>query len=95
MALQNVSELLSFAVTVVWASPEDFVYPVLVSAVAVAVSACCFAAFVRKRRGHLLHVSKCMRREKYAPLPQAEPQPSDVEAQRRSDAREVAQSDDC
>ncbi|EKG13948.1 Ferroporti-1 [Macrophomina phaseolina MS6] len=72
MALQNVSELISFATTIIWARPEDFEYPVLVSAAAVGISACCFAAFVRKRRGHLLHASKCMKREKYVPLPQTE-----------------------
>lgn len=79
MALQNVSELISFATTIIWARPEEFEYPVLVSAGAVGISACCFAAFVRKRRGHLLHASKCMKREKYAPLPQTEAQSSVVE----------------
>lgn len=81
MALQNVSELISFATTIIWARPEQFEFPVLVSAGAVAVSACCFAAFVRERRGHLLHTSKCLKREKYAPLPQGEAQLGDVEAQ--------------
>ncbi|KAF2091188.1 hypothetical protein K490DRAFT_1937, partial [Saccharata proteae CBS 121410] len=59
LALQNAFELLSFASTAVFARPDQFMYPVLISGGAVAVAACCFAAFVRKRRGHLLHASKC------------------------------------
>lgn len=62
MSLQNVFELLSFATTVVFWRPEDFVVPVYISAGAVGVSAACFAGYVRKRRGHLLHTDKCLKR---------------------------------
>jgi iron-regulated transporter 1 len=61
-SLQNFFELLSFATTMVFARPEQFKYPVYISAGAIATSAACFAAFVRQKRGHLLHGSKCFGR---------------------------------
>lgn len=76
MALQNFFELLSFGTTVVFSRPEDFKYPVVISSVAVTVSACVFAAFVRKRRGHLFHASQCMTGEKYQMLSHDEPVPT-------------------
>ncbi|KAJ6184713.1 hypothetical protein N7519_006014 [Penicillium mononematosum] len=60
MALQNVFEMLSFASTIAFPLPAQFVYPVMISFGAVAVAAVCFAAYVRKERGHLLHRSRCM-----------------------------------
>lgn len=60
MALQNIFEMLSFTSTIVFSRPEQFEYPVLISSGAVAVAAVCFATYVRKERGHLLHRSKCM-----------------------------------
>jgi iron-regulated transporter 1 len=62
MSLQNVFELLSFATTMVWYRPEDFRVPIYISAGAIATSAACFAGFVRKRRGHLLHTDRCLKR---------------------------------
>lgn len=61
MSLQNVFELLSFATTMVFWRPEDFVVPVYISVAAVGVSAACFAGYVRKQRGHLVHTEKCLR----------------------------------
>lgn len=60
IALQNFFELLSFAATVVFAEPREFVFPVLLSYGAVVCAAACFAGFVRRERGHLLHTSKCL-----------------------------------
>ncbi|KAJ5636060.1 uncharacterized protein N7484_009373 [Penicillium longicatenatum] len=60
MGLQNIFEMLSFASTIVWSSPAQFQYPVMISAGAVSIAAACFAAYVRKERGHLLHRSKCL-----------------------------------
>ncbi|KAL5117258.1 hypothetical protein ACEQ8H_004817 [Pleosporales sp. CAS-2024a] len=62
MSLQNVFEVLSFATTMVWYRPEDFKFPIYISAGAIATSAACFAGFVRKRRGHLLHTDRCLKR---------------------------------
>ncbi|KAH3907319.1 hypothetical protein HBH56_193180 [Parastagonospora nodorum] len=76
MSLQNVFELLSFATTMVWYRPEDFQVPIFISAGAIATSAACFAGFVRKRRGHLLHTDRCVKRfgkkAKYRVLPTIE-----------------------
>ncbi|KAF2450566.1 hypothetical protein P171DRAFT_377693 [Karstenula rhodostoma CBS 690.94] len=70
-SLQNLFELCSFATTMVWARPEQFRFPVWVSGGVLAVSAACFAAFVRAKRGHLLHTSRCLRKRggRYKALP--------------------------
>ena len=60
MALQNVFEMLSFASTIAFPLPGQFRYPVLISFGAMAIATICFAAYVRKERGHLLHRSRCM-----------------------------------
>ncbi|KAI9371836.1 Ferroporti-1 [Aspergillus egyptiacus] len=60
MALQSVFEMISFATTIVFSDPDQFKYPVYISYGAIAVAAVCFAAYVRRERGHLLHTSKCM-----------------------------------
>lgn len=61
-AFQNTFEMLSFASTIVFARPEQFKYPATISAAAVAVAGVLYAAFVRMRRGHLVHLSNCMDR---------------------------------
>ncbi|KAF2430033.1 hypothetical protein EJ08DRAFT_679530 [Tothia fuscella] len=73
MALQNLFELLSFSSTVVFPRPQQFRYPVFISFGAVVTTAACFAGFVRQKRGHLFHASKCMKsRDKYHPVTQIE-----------------------
>ncbi|QIX02066.1 hypothetical protein AMS68_007583 [Peltaster fructicola] len=54
-AIQNVFEMLSFVATIIWAKPSDFKWPGAISTVAVLAAAILYAAFVRQRRGHLLH----------------------------------------
>jgi iron-regulated transporter 1 len=79
-SLQNLFELCSFATTMVWARPGQFRFPVWVSGGVVCVSAACFAAFVRGKRGHLLHTSRCLEKRsgKYRVLPTIEEE-SEVE----------------
>ncbi|KAF2864853.1 iron transporter [Massariosphaeria phaeospora] len=76
VALQNLFELMSFATTMVFYRPEDFKYAVYISVGAVTISAACFAGFVRQRRGHLLHTSKCLKKRQpkagYQVLPTVE-----------------------
>ncbi|KAF1954645.1 hypothetical protein CC80DRAFT_493767 [Byssothecium circinans] len=74
-SLQSFFELLSFTSTMIFAKPEQFKYPVYISTGAIAVSAACFAGFVRQKRGHLLHTSKCLERKvkgRYEVLPTIE-----------------------
>ncbi|KAI7211035.1 putative Ferriportin iron efflux transporter [Hortaea werneckii] len=59
-ALQNAFEMLAFLSTIVFPRPEQFKYPAAISASAVATACVLYAIFVRARRGHLLHLSKCM-----------------------------------
>ncbi|TKA71732.1 hypothetical protein B0A55_08537 [Friedmanniomyces simplex] len=61
-ALQNTFELLSFASTIVFSRPAQFKYPATISAAAVGLAGVLYAAFVRKRRGHLVHLSSCLDR---------------------------------
>ena len=67
VSLQNLFELGSYATTVGFSRPNQFRYPALMSAVAVQVAAMLFALFVRQRRGHLLHVSNCVKKQKRQP----------------------------
>jgi len=60
MALQSMFEMISFATTIVFEDPNQFKYPVYISYGAIGVAAVCFAAYVRRERGHLIHTSKCM-----------------------------------
>ncbi|KAF1943582.1 hypothetical protein EJ02DRAFT_400336 [Clathrospora elynae] len=62
MSLQNIFEVLSFATTMIFSRPAEFKIPIYISAGAVAASAACFAGFVRQKRGHLLHMDKCLKR---------------------------------
>jgi iron-regulated transporter 1 len=59
---QNIFEMLAFLSTVIFPQPEQFKIPAAISAGAVASAALLFAYFVRKRRGHLLHASRCLKR---------------------------------
>lgn len=79
-ALQNFFELISFAVTMIFHRPDQFGIAVFISVGALALSASCFAAFVRKKRGHLLHTSRCFKREgkpRYTVLPTIEEEVED------------------
>ncbi|KAL1634237.1 hypothetical protein SLS58_010781 [Diplodia intermedia] len=57
---QSAFELCSYASTVVFSRPDQFQWPVLLSCVAVFSAGGLYASFVRMRRGHLLHFSKCI-----------------------------------
>jgi iron-regulated transporter 1 len=60
-SLQNFFELCTFATTIMWAKPEQFKYPSLISLVATWAAAALYAKFVRDRRGHLLHLPPCLK----------------------------------
>ncbi|KAL7923517.1 Ferroporti-1 [Trichoderma austrokoningii] len=55
-AWQSAFELLAYASTIVFSRPEQFKWPSLISAIAVALASSAYAAFVYIRRGHLLHL---------------------------------------
>ncbi|OQN95430.1 hypothetical protein B0A48_18487 [Cryoendolithus antarcticus] len=55
-AFQNGFELLSYALTIALPRPDQFKYPTLVSVVAVFCSGGMYAYYLRKRRGHLVHL---------------------------------------
>jgi len=57
-------ELFSYASTIVFARPDQFRYPVLMSALAVLAAGGLYAEFVRRRRGHLLHCPSCVSKER-------------------------------
>lgn len=54
-AFQNLFEVLAYATTIVWARPDQFRWPVVVSVAAVFTASALYTAFVRQRRGHLFH----------------------------------------
>ncbi|AEO66491.1 uncharacterized protein THITE_128637 [Thermothielavioides terrestris NRRL 8126] len=59
-SLQNVFDMLSWAMTIIWSDPNSFQWPVLVSCVAVYVAGGLYASFLRRRRGHLIHAPSCL-----------------------------------
>jgi len=61
-SMQNLFELCAYASTIVFARPEQFRYPVLMSAVATIIAGGLYAEFVRRKRGHLTHLSRCLER---------------------------------
>jgi iron-regulated transporter 1 len=61
-AFQNIFEMLSFASTIAFSRPDQFKIPATISAGAVTTAGILYAAFVRSRRGHLVHLSRCMER---------------------------------
>lgn len=76
-SLQNAFEMCSFVATAIFYRPEQFRWPLLSSYAAVLTAAILYSAFVRSRRGHLLHLSDCIhtkrrqlpRRSEYSSLP--------------------------
>ena len=64
-SFQNAFELLSYVSTIIWSHPNQFRYPVLLSVVAVHVAAFLFGKFLRRRRGHLVHVPICIKRNNF------------------------------
>ncbi|KAK0648363.1 Ferroporti-1 [Cercophora newfieldiana] len=61
-SFQNLFEMFSYITTVVFSRPEDFRWPAVISIGAVYMAGALYAAFVRKRRGHLFHAppSACL-----------------------------------
>ena len=49
-------DVLQYMSTIIFSKPQMFKFPVLMSCVSVAVALCVYASFVRKRRGHLVHI---------------------------------------
>jgi iron-regulated transporter 1 len=65
VGLQNFFELISFASTIVFPNASQFRYPVVISLGAVLLADICYAGYVRHERGHLIHLSSCMKEEGY------------------------------
>jgi len=49
------------ASTIVFSKPAEFKYPASISAGAMITAGVLYAVFVRQRRGHLVHLSDCMK----------------------------------
>ncbi|KAG9252817.1 Ferroporti-1 [Emericellopsis atlantica] len=69
-AFQNLAEMTSYALTIAFSRPDQFQWPILPSIAAVYVSGGLYTWFVRKRRGHLLHLS-CIMGEKGSSRPES------------------------
>ncbi|KAF2722816.1 putative Ferriportin iron efflux transporter [Polychaeton citri CBS 116435] len=68
-AFQNIFEMMAFTSTAIFSKPEQFKYPATISTCAVALSSALYAAFVRARRGHLVHLSRCIERPRKSSRP--------------------------
>ncbi|EXJ67270.1 uncharacterized protein A1O5_09283 [Cladophialophora psammophila CBS 110553] len=67
-SLQNIFELCAYASTIIFPQPSNFKWPATVSVAAVYTAGALYASFVRRRRGHLVHVSKCLEGRKHSNL---------------------------
>lgn len=56
-AFNNAFEILSYVATMVFSRPDQFRWPTLFSVTGIAFAWALQAAFVRRRRGHLLHLN--------------------------------------
>ena len=65
-SFQSLFELISYATTIIYSQPDQFTYAVVISVGAVYLAGGLYAAFVRRRRGHLFHspASRCLCAEK-------------------------------
>ncbi|KAK4172372.1 Ferroporti-1 [Triangularia setosa] len=59
-AWQNLFELFSYTVTIIFSQPDEFSWPVVTSISAVASAWALYTWFVYSRRGHLLHLPACV-----------------------------------
>ena len=64
IALQNLFDLLKYALTLSAATPKAFKWTALVSFMAVISGAMSYAVYLRSVRGHLLHVDWCRSKSK-------------------------------
>ena len=59
-SFQNFFELCAYLSTLVFSRPDQFRFPILMSAAAILVADATYAKYVVDSRGHLIHLSKCM-----------------------------------
>ncbi|KAH0832486.1 putative iron-regulated transporter [Fonsecaea pedrosoi] len=67
-SIQNIFELCAYASTIVFSQPTSFKWPATISVAAVYIAGALYASFVRRRRGHLVHVSRCLEGRKHSTL---------------------------
>ncbi|KAK3949450.1 hypothetical protein QBC32DRAFT_219660 [Pseudoneurospora amorphoporcata] len=60
-SFQNMFDMLAWALTIIWSSPNSFQWPMVISVAAVYAAGGLFAHFLRRRRGHLLHLPACIK----------------------------------
>ena len=60
-SFQNLFEMLGYITTIVWARADRFRWPALISVAATWSAGGVYMVFVRRRRGHLLHVPDWIR----------------------------------
>ena len=60
-SFQNLFELFSYVLTIIFSKADQFQWPTIISVVAVYVAGGIYTFFVRTRRGHLLHPPSCIK----------------------------------
>ncbi|KAF5666201.1 ferroportin [Fusarium heterosporum] len=61
---QNLFEMCSYTSTIIFSSPSQFHKPTTISITAVFLAWALYSSFVKKRRGHLVHLPSCISPEK-------------------------------
>ncbi|GAA5950123.1 hypothetical protein JCM3765_004204 [Sporobolomyces pararoseus] len=57
-SLQNVLDLIKYVVTIIFNKPSEFKWAVVISFASVVLGALCYLVYVRKERGHLIHLNE-------------------------------------
>ncbi|GAA5914652.1 uncharacterized protein JCM6883_001031 [Sporobolomyces salmoneus] len=57
-SLQNCLDLIKYVVTIIFNKPEQFKWAVVISFASVILGALCYLIYVRKERGHLIHLNE-------------------------------------
>ncbi|ELR05825.1 hypothetical protein VC83_04398 [Pseudogymnoascus destructans] len=60
-SFQNLFELLSYVTTIIFSKADQFQWPAVISVIAVYVAGGTYMVFVRRRRGHLVHMPSCIK----------------------------------
>ena len=64
-SLQNIADLVKYIVTIILSQPRQFRWAALVSFISVCMGVCSYVVYVKRERGHILHLEKIPLLRKY------------------------------
>lgn len=58
LAASFLLDMLAYATTIIWSSPDSFYIPATISFTMVALAAIVFTLYVKQQRGHVIHAKR-------------------------------------